>query len=67
MKWEYRVDHVDYFKKDVNGKTELGYEPQEELNSIGEEGWELVSVIDDGADSHYFTAFFKRPREEGGE
>jgi hypothetical protein len=47
MKWEY--------------KLELNLE-EKELNDLGQEGWELVSVSPCGKDHSYTGFFFKRPK-----
>jgi len=64
MKWEYRVEFIDWFRKKNDVDIDSDYNIKEELNSIGAEGWELVNAIDDGEDAVCFTAFFKRPKEK---
>lgn len=50
MKWEYKID---WFNKDILES----YEYQRQLNSLGDEGWELAAVF--GLDKHVF----KRPKQ----
>ena len=53
-KWEYRICVMI---------TEEGrYLWQDECNHIGEQGWELVSVVYDANDGHKY-GYFKRPVE----
>jgi hypothetical protein len=35
---------------------------EEDLNQLGREGWELVSVVQCGKGNAYLGFFFKRPR-----
>lgn len=50
MRWEYRVLH------DLNAA---------ELNELGDEGWELVTVEFDD-EGEILNAFAKRPKDGGG-
>lgn len=50
-KWEYRSDRGRKFSLN-------------ELNEIGQDGWELVAVFDQtrsAAGNDFFTYYFKRP------
>ena len=55
--WEYHVEIL-------LGKGEAGLdEAQEDLNKLGAQGWELVSVTPKmGAQDSYTFAYFKRPQ-----
>ena len=65
-KWEYKVApiktriHSDHFQ---GGKKPVMEDVQNNLNSLGKEGWELVSVQDVSLqDGRRFTvAYLKRP------
>jgi hypothetical protein len=65
VKWEYKVVpiktniHSDYSQAD---KRPVIDDVQNDLNALGNEGWELVGVQDIGlADGRMFTvAYFKR-------
>ncbi len=50
QKWEYFVAPL------------LPHNPAEILNTFGEDGWELVSVVP-GASAEQLVAYFKRPKE----
>lgn len=54
MKWEYKVEKIKF----------NSYTVEDILNKYGEEGCELVNMIDrlDG----YKLFIFKRPKKEGG-
>ncbi|MGE7667401.1 DUF4177 domain-containing protein [Ureibacillus composti] len=66
MKWEYKIH--DEKKRDILSDTNLTVE--EQINELGTEGWELVSVIpiiggySDGregyVDTRYMKFIFKR-------
>ena len=57
-KWEYTLEtlHGNDFPKD-----------KERLNELGNEGWELVAVIESGVYGRGSmpVAYFKRPKKEG--
>lgn len=40
MKWEYKTESLDHFQSSGHGST-----VEEQLNSYGNEGWELVTMI----------------------
>ena len=40
MNWEYKTESLDYFQSSGQGRT-----IEEQLNSYGNEGWELVTMI----------------------
>lgn len=50
--WEYRVKFVRIPKKDATASV------TDELNEVGEEGWELVNIVEVGT---VLMAVFKRP------
>lgn len=50
--WQYLVRSFDNSNEDTF---------QKELNKLGEEGWELVS-LNNWEDSPYLRAVFKKPR-----
>lgn len=54
--WEYKVVNIGptTWKLDIDAKFE------EDLSALGQEGWELVSVIGQPADRR--QAFFKKPK-----
>ena len=52
MKWEYRVEVVIF-----------GKDGERHLDTIGRDGWELVTVAAQRLEgSVYFHGFFKRPK-----
>lgn len=58
MRWEYHCEELVY---------EPDGTPDETLNQLGEQGWELVSVVDTGTVEtdtgfNYFAFMFKRPK-----
>jgi hypothetical protein len=57
MKWEYGFF---YLKSGLLSRDEHTQVVNEELNALGDEGWELVHVSESGC------AYFKRPKDEGG-
>ena len=58
MKWEYK--HI-YIATKLSDKKTLSI-VNEELNKLGEEGWELVNFTIVSIDSRY-AFIFKRPKE----
>ena len=66
VKWEYKVIpiktriHTDHFE---GGKKPIMDDVQNDLNTLGREGWELVGVQDISLqDGRMFTvAYLKRP------
>ncbi len=58
MKWEYHIARLEL--------STTGVEPlvrsQETLNELGAEGWELVSILDEGRDDHWCLALLKREK-----
>jgi hypothetical protein len=53
-KWEYKI---------IDLKPAIGIEAQTTvLNTCGNEGWELVSVIETWVDSPVYKAYFKRKK-----
>ena len=57
QKWEYKR-----FIKKFDWLDELNAIEQE-LNSLGDEGWELVSVVGNSTPKESQTFYFKRPRQ----
>lgn len=55
MKWEYYI--VAWHR--TRSETEL----MDLLGDDGQEGWELVQVVEDVYDRDYMRYFFKRPKE----
>lgn len=57
-KWEYMTIQTRDYQRDILPK----------LNEMGEEGWELVTILTFGKPEFipdvYYTCFFKRPVEE---
>lgn len=70
VKWEYKVTpittkvHSDFFHSD---KRPIIDDVQNDLNALGEEGWELVSIQDIHLnDGRMFTvAYLKRQKRPG--
>ena len=72
VKWEYKVIpiktqiHSDHFQV---GKKPVMEDVQNDLNALGNEGWELVSVQDIRlADGRMFTVAYlkkQKPKREG--
>jgi hypothetical protein len=68
MKWEYKVVpiktriHSDHFE---GGSKPVMDDVQNDLNSLGKEGWELVSVQDISLqdDRRFTVAYLKRQIE----
>ena len=70
--WEYKTIRLQFKMKSKKGLLSLGMEFlvenfDEELNELGEEGWELVSTIPltfpstlGGSQTGYFYCIFKR-------
>ena len=54
-KWEYKVYEFSYEKPYVDGR-EMHIEQQQQMNILGEDGWELVSV------EGFQCAYFKRKK-----
>ena len=55
MKWKYLVQVFN----PTDGTDETGAE----FNRLGDEGWELVSVVANmGKDASWSLAYFKRPK-----
>lgn len=52
MKWEYFIARTGYGQ----------YDDIRRLNEMGEDGWELVSVIEHPSSS-FTEFFFKRPKQ----
>jgi hypothetical protein len=65
MTWEYYTYTVDVSGWFVSGDVNAG-KLTESLNSIGAEGWELVSALStvNGGDSNNLVFVFKRPVAE---
>ena len=57
QKWEYKR-----FIKKFDWLDELNAIEQE-LNSLGDEGWELVTVVGNLTPKEYQTFYFKRPAQ----
>lgn len=58
MKWEYKYIYLDPKLSDKKTLSIIN----EELNKLGDEGWELVNFAVVAIDSRYAFAF-KRPKE----
>lgn len=64
MKWEYSIEHV-------GGNYSMEYEVERKLEAMGENGWELASILrdpkhprdSDGSQYQSFTLYFKRPKQ----
>jgi len=67
MQWEYRTERFDTGFKFLSGTTFDTQEMTENLNALGRDGWELISVFDistlEGG-SKFVIAIFKRIRTE---
>lgn len=55
MKWEYGVISVSQ-----KADEETAEKMEDILNSMGEEGWELVTTNSDSNNEGYFRCIFKR-------
>ena len=61
QKWEYRVLRIeDRRQSNTSGTRARGSASEEKLNELGAEGWELISVRNDGTSQPVF--YFKRPK-----
>lgn len=60
QRWEYLIHKVDQFT--FESKTERA---QSELQRLGSEGWELVSVKLGGGPGADYLLVFKRPKAAG--
>ena len=61
-KWEYRVIRIDDRRPDAAGGRAGRGSAEEQLNKLGAEGWELVSVrIDSQANRSNPIFYLKRP------
>ncbi len=58
MKWEYKYIHLDSKLSDKKTLSIIN----EELNKLGDEGWELVNFAVIAIDARY-AFVFKRPKE----
>ena len=67
-KWEYRVIRIDDSRPEQAGGRAARGSAQEQLNELGAEGWELVSVRTDSQANRNSPIFYlKRPlRKESG-
>ena len=64
-RWEYRVLRIDSTRPEEVGRTPRARSGQAEaqLNKLGEQGWELVTVRLDGSSPAASPIFyFKRPK-----
>ena len=79
QKWEYKIEEqhrYDEYSKREKWYVSVGFywqgnppyqqNPIDKLNSLGEEGWELVQVVRDhqdpyGTDVNRILYYFKRP------
>lgn len=57
-RWTYKVIE---FKRGFLQATPRGDQMEDELNKLGTQGWELVSVITSREPFHPTRAFLKRP------
>ncbi len=59
-KWEYTTERFSYDEAGGDGSS-----MEEQLNHLGEQGWELVgfSGIINETDERYFQAVLKRPKQ----
>ncbi len=65
MQWEYHTERFDTDFGFFSGTTFDNEEMEKKLNSLGREGWELVSVFDISkvkGGSKHVIAIFKRAR-----
>ncbi len=61
QKWEYRVLRIDDRRgSNTSGQRSRGSASEAKLNELGEQGWELISVRNDGSSEPVF--YFKRPK-----
>lgn len=62
QKWEYRVLRIeDRRQSGTSGTRARGSASEDKLNELGAEGWELISVRNDGTSQPVF--YFKRPKK----
>lgn len=58
MKWEYKYIYIDLKMSDKKTSNLIN----EELNKLGDDGWELVNFVNNVVDVRY-AFIFKRPKE----
>jgi hypothetical protein len=57
-KWEYKVDSFEPIPRGHTGKL------QDYLNKLGDEGWELASLVGhETVQTLFFTVVIKRPKK----
>ena len=62
QKWEYRVLRIDDRRQsNTSGARSRGSGSEAKLNELGDQGWELISVRNDGTSEPVF--YFKRPKK----
>jgi hypothetical protein len=67
MVWEYKVVKLPAEGEFFGGKANIE-KLDAQLNSLGREGWELVTALDtneQGGASRDLVLFLKRPRKDG--
>ena len=67
QRWEYlwlllKVGIAGGFDVSVSGRTFMGQQTLDFLNNLGQQGWEMITVIAH-INGMEFTAWFKRPVE----
>ncbi len=66
QKWEYRVLRIASARPEEPGRRPTGRtgDAEAELNRLGEEGWELVTIrIDSSSNRTSPIFYFKRPKK----
>jgi hypothetical protein len=62
-KWQFLTVTIDYqtFWAQVNGQNQQFYNINSFIDGFGQEGWELVSVVQNSLQPNLWGYFFKRP------
>ncbi len=62
-RWQFLTVTIDYetFWAQINGVQQQFYNLNQFLDSFGQDGWELISVVQNAIQPNLWGYFFKRP------